>query len=90
MDGKISSNARCPTVEWRLSNVLAAACLTDGKGSAKARLNNQINTIGFHKQQILLSLTNNYLTVGTKLSTKVNTISLLVDAIISDKPIQTP
>lgn len=40
MDGKISSNARCPTVEWRLSNVLAAACLTDGKGSVKARLNN--------------------------------------------------
>lgn len=40
MDGNISSNARCPTVECRLSNVLAAACLTDGKGSANARLNN--------------------------------------------------
>lgn len=38
----MSSNARCPTVECRLSNVLAAACLTDGKGSANARLNSKI------------------------------------------------
>lgn len=54
IDGKISSNARCPTVECRLSNVLAAACLTDGKGSANARLNKQINIIDFYKKKIFL------------------------------------
>lgn len=67
MAGNMSSKALTPTVEWRLSKVFAAACLTSGNGSQRALR-----------------------TVGTKLLTKVRTMSLLVEAIISDSPIQTP
>jgi hypothetical protein len=65
--GRMSSSARTPTVECRLSKVFAAACLTSGRGSQSA-----------------------FLTVGTKLFTNVSTMSLLVEAIISDRPIHTP
>lgn len=65
--GRMSSKALAPTVECRLSNVFAAACLTSGNGSHSA-----------------------FLTVGTRELTKFNTISLDVEAMISDSPIQTP
>lgn len=65
--GKISSNALDPTVEYKLSNVFAAACLTSGNGSHNA-----------------------FLTVGTREFTNVKTISLEVEAIISESPMHTP
>lgn len=41
MLGRISSSARTPTVECKLSNVLAAACRTSGSGS-----HNALRTVG--------------------------------------------
>lgn len=39
--GKMSSRALTPTVECRLSNVVAAAIRTSGRGSLKALLKNE-------------------------------------------------
>lgn len=54
--GKISSRALTPTVECRLSNVVAAAIRTSGRGSLNALLKNYIM---FKKCEIIWNLKGN-------------------------------
>ena len=58
--GMMSSSARGPMLEWRLSNVRAADCLTSGRGSHRARCTVEMrlsaNTVTYQHQPTAMSL----------------------------------